>query len=162
MHDRHDRAERWFQLIEVLRGATRRAVRRTLREPLPGIAVILTFALGIGANAIMFGIVDHLLVRDPAHVARADEVSRLMLRRAERPGATREVSAIMAYSDFVGFLPARLASVAAFSRTEITLGRGVDARQVNAELVSGNYFGLLGAAGSSRPSTTEWVATASL
>jgi predicted permease len=47
--------------------------------------VVLTFALGIGANAAMFGVVDRLLVRGPAHVVDPEGVHRLYAS-FNRPG----------------------------------------------------------------------------
>lgn len=51
--------------------------RSLAREPLISIVVVVTLALGIGANALMFGIVDRLLLRGPAHVVNPNEMNRL-------------------------------------------------------------------------------------
>ncbi|MGH7679296.1 MAG: permease prefix domain 1-containing protein, partial [Gemmatimonadaceae bacterium] len=55
-----------------------RYVARTLRRS-PGLSavVVLTLALGIGANAAMFGIIDRLLVRGPEYVVAPDRVFRM-------------------------------------------------------------------------------------
>ena len=50
------------------------AARTLGRQPGFASVVIVTLALGIGANATMFGVVDRLLLRPPPHIARAHEV----------------------------------------------------------------------------------------
>ena len=144
MHDRYARAKHWSQSVEALGSVMRHALRRAARAPGSSTIVVLTFALGIGANAIMFGIVDRLLLRAPAHVQRPAEVSRLVIERTQGSGGAREASSVMTYPDFLDFAPAKSTTIAAFSRTELTLGQGMDAREVNAVLASGNYFRLLG------------------
>src|SRR5690606_14593163 len=48
--------------------------------------VVFTLALGIGANATMFGILDRLLLRAPAHVADPDQVVQVHTRWLGRSG----------------------------------------------------------------------------
>src|SRR6185437_10587852 len=62
--------------LDAIRHDVSYAVRQLVRAPMLTIVVGLTFALGIGANATMFGVIDRLLlrppvgVRDPAHVVK--------------------------------------------------------------------------------------------
>jgi len=81
------RMEWWRGLGQDLRHALRGFRLR------PGLtaAVVLTLGLGIGANATMFGIVDRLLLRTPAHLARPDEVHRLYFIRTD-DGVERFIS----------------------------------------------------------------------
>ena len=66
----------WDSFQHDLRYAARGIRRR------PGFAAIVVamLALGIGANAIMFGVIDRLLLRPPAHVAEPDRVTRIYFR----------------------------------------------------------------------------------
>src|SRR5512144_463515 len=50
------------------------AVRGIRRRPAFTAMVVTTFALGIGANATMFGILDRLLFQAPVHIADPDRV----------------------------------------------------------------------------------------
>ncbi len=62
----------------VLAGGAARAVRSLRRSPGFSVAVVLTLALGIGANGAMFGILDRLLFQPPADIAHPDAVVRVM------------------------------------------------------------------------------------
>jgi predicted permease len=123
------------------------ALRRMRRAPGFTAAVVLTFALGIGTNAAMFGIVDRLLLRPPAHIAHPEQVKRLAAHfpaTASREDRTNEV---LSYADYeaLASLPA-LSSVGGYWDREITLGRGEGAEEVKVTLVTGRYFSTLGTA----------------
>src|SRR6266567_1460004 len=55
----------------------RYALRTLTRSPGLSLAAVLTLGLGIGANSAMFGVVDRLFLRPPAHVVDPDRVVRL-------------------------------------------------------------------------------------
>ena len=65
---------------DMLRQDTRYAARGLRREPLFTAFVVTTLALGIGANAAMFGVVDRLLVRGPEHLVDPSRVMRVYAR----------------------------------------------------------------------------------
>ena len=55
-------------------GDVRYAVRTPARQPAFALVVVVMFALGIGANATMFGVIDQLLLRPPPHISQPDEL----------------------------------------------------------------------------------------
>ena len=58
------RADRWSGIWQD----ARYTLRGMVRQPAFTAVVALTLAIGIGANATMFGVIDRLLLRPPAHV----------------------------------------------------------------------------------------------
>ena len=121
-------------------------VARGLRRG-PGFtaAVVLTLALGIGANATMFGVVDRLLLSPPAHVEDPDNVVRLQVHRLSPFTGTPTTMAYQTFADYQDFAGAgSLESVAAFGDQEVILGRGEDAARVSAIFSTTSFFPLLG------------------
>jgi predicted permease len=121
------------------------ALRQIARAPAVAVAVVATFALGIGANATMFGIIDRLLLRPPAHVRAPEELERLEMRRKWNGEDYTETGfSYPVYVDFRDHVPG-FASVAMYTYPNpISLGLGADARKVMGILVSGTYFRTLG------------------
>jgi putative ABC transport system permease protein len=122
----------------------RDAARGLRRTPGMAAAIVILLALGIGANATMFEIVDRLLLRPPDHLVDAD---RLRLIYSQRPTLSLpRFARNLTYSDVADLkqLPA-LASVAAFTQPRrMTLGTGADARKIQAQLAEASYFTTLG------------------
>ena len=143
-----ERTARW-QLAEWLGGFTR-DVRYTVRalrlQPLFTIGVIMTLALGIGANTTMFGIVDQLLLQPPPHVADPGSVRRLYSASTSEAGA-EQVDAVFSYAAFTTFRNASrsFAGLAAWSPAwRRPLGRGTEAREVFEASASASLFPALG------------------
>lgn len=121
-----------------------RGIRRA-----PGftLAVVLTLALGIGANATMFGVVDHLLLSPPAHVLDADHVVRINLNRVSPFTGEPTVMAAMTWTDFQAYEEVSgFEGVAAFGDDPLILGRGEEAVRVNGLYCTASFFPLLGVA----------------
>ena len=123
----------------------RYAARSLARRPTLLAVTTITLAIGIAANAIMFGVVDQLLLQPPAHVSNPDRVKRIYYRDME--GGHESVNAVTTYP----VLPALRTAAPAFSelaaygfKSDYSLGRGAEARNVSVQLVSGNFFRLLG------------------
>ncbi len=136
-----ERSER-FDLIMRTVGSAFRGVRRA-----PGFAaaVVSILALGIGANAVMFGVVDRLLLSPPQHVEDWQSVRHIYLQRAQSNGnvSTSRYLTHPDYEDFQGV--SGWSSVAAYAGEEpLTLGRGEAAVRVDVTLASASLFPLLG------------------
>lgn len=105
--------------------------------------IVLTLTLGISANAIMFGVVDQLLLRPPSAIGHADDVRRVYFMFREGPrseGADRHsYPFVAAVRDHV---PA-FSTASAISRSDVTIGAGPTAREASVELVNASYFPLL-------------------
>jgi predicted permease len=133
-----------FPTLDTLGQDVRYVVRAIRHAPGFSVMVVLTLGLGIGANAAMFGIIDRLLLRGPAHIADADRVVRVY--------ATERAGDIEATGSIVGFVTyAHLAAnardfegLAVYARTEATVGRGAEAHRIRMGRVSWSFFPTLG------------------
>ncbi len=138
-------AEHREEILMSFADDLRYAARSLARRPTLLVVTTLTLSLGIAANAIMFGVVDQLLLRPPAHVAAPNAVKRIYYRDME--GEKSNISPVTTYPVLTAlrtYAPA-FSDLAAFSFPgDYSLGRGREAQNVRAQLVSGNYFRLLG------------------
>ena len=118
---------------------------RSLRRS-PGflVTVVLIIALGIGANATIFGVIDDLLFRPPAHVKDPDRVVLLsMATPQDRVG--QQTLNFPAYRALRSeWRSAEVVAIAGFAPVQVPLGHGVDAENVLAFPVSASYFRMLG------------------
>jgi predicted permease len=120
-------------------------VRGLRRDPSFTVFVCIALALGIGANAAMFGIADRLLLSGPTHVRDAGRVVRLY--STERPAGMRDFTT--SGFGYVTFDLLRrdakaFEQVATFARNDAVAGRGADARTVKVAFTSASLFSLLG------------------
>ena len=124
----------------------RYALRTFARSPGLTVAAVVCLALGIGGNATIFGVVDTLLFRPPAHIKDPGQVMRLYFRTHSPTFGTftGSVRSYPLYTLIRDSAPA-FSEVAAFAGARPTsLGRGPEAREAQVDLVSGSFFSLLG------------------
>ena len=120
-------------IVELLLQDLRYALRRMRRRPAFTALITLTLALGVGANAAMFGLVDVLMFRTPARVPDPDRIVRV--DGAENYVAYQELRALV-----------RTLEIAAYTRQTLSFGQGADAVPLRVECVTPPYFRVAGAA----------------
>src|SRR5947209_7017129 len=107
----------------------RYALRTFARSPALVAAAVVCLALGIGANATIFGVVDTLLFRAPPRIKDPGRVVRLYVRRNLPPfgTATSSTTGYPLYTSIRDAAPA-FNGLAAFTYPQgASLGRGADA-----------------------------------
>jgi putative ABC transport system permease protein len=121
------------------------AARTLVRQPAFSAGIIITFALAIGANVAMFGVVDRLLLQPAPYVVDAPHVARLYLTttRPPQPPRTTEAVSYPVYETLRDDTSA-FAAVAAYAYRTYSSGRGSDAVQLRAKLVTPSFFPTLG------------------
>ncbi len=119
------------------------AIRGLLRTPGFTIAVIVTLALGIGANTTMFGVLDTLLLKPPAHVRDPGRVARAYFRwTGEGRLFVDQTASFPSYESLR--LASGLAGAAASFDARLSEAVGVNARPVDVRAVTASYYPLLG------------------
>ncbi|HEY7515763.1 MAG TPA: permease prefix domain 1-containing protein, partial [Vicinamibacteria bacterium] len=130
----------WVDATSDLVTDARYGVRALARKPAFALTVVAVLALGIGLNAAVFTILKGIALRPVAGVARSarlavvfGETSTGRPVRVSYPDYQHLRDHDGAFSDLFGT-----------SLATANLGRGRNARQIWAELVTGNYFQALG------------------
>jgi predicted permease len=143
---RRQSGERRRAAMEVLRTSIRSVLRGFRRSPGFTFGVLAILTLGLGVNAITFGLVDRLILSGPAGIQRPHELRRVVAHRSNRSGA--EVATTeMSYLEYQDLIKAtQLAGVAAEAGGPALFGSGENAERIQANLVTANYFALLGVA----------------
>jgi predicted permease len=139
-----DDDRRMRERVESLAHDVRYAFRSLCRDPALSSFIVVTLALGLGANVTAFGLVDRLLLRGPAHVADAGRVVRLY-GQVEFAGRGLQTSSYIPYDAYLQFRQAAaFTRVGAYNVGERTVGSGEEARRVRVGQTLGGFFPLLG------------------
>src|SRR5690242_15365375 len=116
------------------------ALRGLRAKPAFTTAVILTLALGIGANAAMFSLVDRLLFRPPALLKSPDLVHRVYgattFRGKERIGFGGQYARYVALTNWTSSFDL----TAGFTERDLAVGIGDASREMNIGIVSASFF----------------------
>ena len=123
----------------------RYVLRGLLRARLFTLSVIATLALGIGANAAMFDLVDRLMFRPLNYLRDPSTVHRLYWQRQQR-GVTA-TSASTQYTQYLDLQrgTTSFAQMAAFSERPLAVGEGVSAQERRVGVASASFFTLFDA-----------------
>jgi predicted permease len=119
----------------------RQSIRVLLKYPGFSAIVILTLALGIGANTAIFSVTDKLLLRS----LPVSDPDRLVLITSVSVNP-HFVSTLFSYPVFDDYRKQNnvFDGIAGFHRKELELATGTGTERVPGEYVSGNYFEVLG------------------
>ncbi|HET7275724.1 MAG TPA: ABC transporter permease [Longimicrobiaceae bacterium] len=145
-HREEAREGRKLPVVEDLWRDLHYALRQMVRNPAFTVVVMLTLALGIGANTLMFGALDALFLRPPPEVREPEQIERIYIVRNEGTMSTPEGGG-GSYPDYRDLRAGTrtFASVAGqLSPTDMDLGLGERAQQVTGQRVTGGYFPTLG------------------
>jgi predicted permease len=123
--------------LESIWGDVRFAVRQLRRSPGFTVAAVLTLALAIGANAVVFSVLNAFLLR-PLNVSRPDSLYELQ--------HGNEASAFQSYPNYLDLRDRNRSfdALVAYNIDEIGLEAGGDPKEIWAEETSSNYFDALG------------------
>jgi len=146
-HRREDamRIREWF---DGWRQDLRYALRGLGRERAFTAFVVITLALGIGANAAMFGVVDRLLLRGPDHVRQPARVMRVF-ETAHRAPVGSYTTDYFGYVTYAHLKTAGhdFANVAAANGPyDSMLGVGATATPIRSAFATADFFPMLGVA----------------
>jgi putative ABC transport system permease protein len=133
---------RWYDAAEALARDIRFALRSLLRAKALTSTVVVTLALGIGANAAIFSVVRSVLLRP---LVNRDPDRLIYIRQtAQGIGTGNLTFSVPEINDF----KSRVTTIAAFgdfSTVDFTLiGFGREPRQVKAGVVGGSFFDVMG------------------
>ncbi|MEM7582713.1 MAG: ABC transporter permease [Acidobacteriota bacterium] len=127
--------------MSTLMNEVKYAIRRLIKNPGFTFLAVLTLALGIGLNSAVFSVVNAVLFR-PLPVADPEELVNVYT--AEREALLSH--APMAFPDYLDLQQQNrsFSQLAAYTSSGLALEHGETHESILGEVVSGNYFELLG------------------
>jgi putative ABC transport system permease protein len=128
-------------MIDTLLQDLRYAARTLAKRPGPALVILVTLALGTGANSAIFSVVNAVLLK-PLPFADPD---RLVALYETLPDEGRIPVGYRTYAEWRAQCGAAFDGVAAFSNTTYNLEGGDEPERVKATFVTPDYFELVGA-----------------
>lgn len=132
-------------------GDLRFALRQLRRSPVFTLTVVLTLALGVGANTAIFSLLDQALLRSlpvykPEQLIYLQGTGKAWRgHSSSHGGGTESYFSYPMYRDLQEKSTA-FEALAATTKTSVSLTRDGSSEFAEAEMVSGNYFTMLGVA----------------
>lgn len=139
---KRSRAERLSDLL----GDARYAVRSLSRTPGVALAILVTLALGVGANAAMFTFLETLFLRPPAGIVEPHGLRRLWNERKFYNGT--EFWSGYSYPQYAAVADAvrgRAATALYIQPQKVKIGAGESAAEAQLSYATTAYFDILGA-----------------
>lgn len=134
------RDARGLMLLDAIAHDLRYAARGLRLSPGFTLAVVATLALGIGANAAVFGVLDRLLFRPPPYLREPSAVHRVYLASTFRGQPfTHHTFEFRRYLDLTSATRS-FAQVAAFATFPAALGTGPDITEASVGTASAGFF----------------------
>ena len=135
------RAQRGLPWLESLGADFKYAVRSLRHSPAFSLVVVITLALGIGANTAIFSVVRGVVLKPLPH---RDGDRLVYLRHSiEAAGGENVLFSVPEVQDFRDGAPS-FAGIAEYSPWSFTMRGDGDATRVPAGLVTGNFFEVMG------------------
>ena len=130
----------WLDAVRDLLSDVRYSIRVLAKSPAFALTVIAVLTLGIGVNAAVFTMLKGLALAPLAGIANTSQLG-IIVNQTDKGR-----QAGLSYHDYqyVRDHDTAFSGLAASGFTIVNLGRGRNAKPVYAELVSGNYFQVLG------------------
>jgi putative ABC transport system permease protein len=127
-------------MLEHLIQDVRYAIRTLARSPAFTVGVVLTLALGIGANVAMFPIVDRMLFRPPPYLRDPATTHRVYLARFYR--GEEFTNGGLQYARYVDLTngTSSFSRTAIFTERDLAIGRDADVREMRVGAVSASFF----------------------
>jgi predicted permease len=120
------------------------SIRGLRQSPAFTLGILLTFALGLGANVAMFSVLDRLMFRPPPLLRDPASVHRVYLYRTVRGVEDQTGGQYARYADLTRWTRS-FSSVGGHSIRTLAVGVGADARELRVAVVTANFFGFFDA-----------------
>jgi putative ABC transport system permease protein len=139
------RLEYWPQFADHLVRDTRYGLRVLRRSPIFTAVAILSLALGIGANAAIFQLIDTVRLRT-LPIANPEELAEVRDDGVHGFGVSEDVNAQVTYPlwEQIRAHQSAFAAMFAWGNATFLAGRGGEARRARGLWVSGDFFPVLG------------------
>ena len=131
----------WENTVSSVITDIKYAVRMLGRSPVFTIVVVAVISLGTGAVTTIFSAVNAFVLRplsgvaDPEHLVGIDRIE---------PGEAGGTQATGPYHRFISARTRTLSGVGAYGKLDLTISTGGAGQAVYANIVSGNFFSILG------------------